>query len=141
MPIFLNQNLRVQYQKSRSRSTLLTDFFETRNYESSAFPSLKLFNAQSGGSIIRTTKALSLHGNAWNVMKLVDPHTFDEFSRLRLDITISVEVDFVICGLLSGFQDALLLLSGLAGSGLRTIMLARYCPTNPSASPSVRVIS
>jgi len=109
------KNLGVQYQKSRSRITLLTDFFETRNYESSAFPSLKLFNAQSGGSITRTTKALSLHGNVWNVMKLVDPHTFDEFSRLRLDITISVEVDFVILCFESGSKIAIDHLNGELG--------------------------
>lgn len=92
----LNQNLGVQHQKSLSQSTLLANFFEIRNYESTTLPSLKLLHTQSGGTITRTSKALSLYGNVWNVMKLVDPHTFDDFSRLRLDVTISVEVDFII---------------------------------------------
>lgn len=84
----------MQYQQSLEKRTLSTHLFETRDH----FPSFYQYqetNVQSGGTFIRTPRALSLYGNVWNVVELADPYTFDDYSRLQLDFTLSFETHIV----------------------------------------------
>jgi len=56
------------------------------------------FNTLRGGTFANSVDRVTLYGNVWNTYRLSSPYTPDQFSRLRFDLQMDGNVDFVgIC--------------------------------------------
>ena len=56
------------------------------------------FNALSGGTFANSGDRVTAYGNVWNTYQLSSPYTPDQFSRLRFDLHMDGNADFVgIC--------------------------------------------
>lgn len=53
------------------------------------------FELKAGGTFAHSPATLSLHGHVWSTMHLMSTYTIDNFSRLQLSLTISMNAAFV----------------------------------------------
>ncbi len=78
------------------------------------------FTGSPGGSFTLSSNDVSLHGDAWSVMKLSTYHTFDIYSRLSLSFSVITDDTILVLCFMSDLSDYR---SCLQISGTTTMMV------------------